>query len=80
MKPDQPNNAIVDDYAIRFVSSDKSKENQLLKAFSNSSSDEDNKESGEPDYMEEESNDKQSEEKQQEETGELALITSNQVF
>jgi hypothetical protein len=59
------------DYAIRFVSSNKSKEN--LESSANSSED-DKEESEEPDYDEEE---RQLEEKQEEQTGEM---TMNQVF
>ena len=65
-------------YAIRFVSSNKSKEK--IKLSSNGNSSEDDKESKEPDYKEEESNDRQSKEKQEEPTGELEVTTANQVF
>jgi hypothetical protein len=72
MKLDLLTNATVVDDAIRFVSSNRS--NEKLKLSSNSNEDE--KESNEPDYHED---DDQLEEEQEEVTGEIAL-TSNRVF
>jgi hypothetical protein len=69
MKLDLLTNATVVDDAIRFVSSNRSKNNQ--KSFS---SNEDDKESKEPDYDEDQD---QLEEEQEEETGEMTI---NQVF
>jgi predicted transcriptional regulator len=70
MKLDLLTNATVVDDAIRFVSSNKSKDK--LKS-SSESSDQNNKESNEPDYEDKD----QLEEEQEEQTGE---ITTNQVF
>jgi hypothetical protein len=68
MKLDLLTNAAVVDDAIRFISSNKSKESPT------SSSSNNNKESNEPDYDEDKD---QLEEEQEEEAGE---ITTNQVF
>jgi hypothetical protein len=71
---------VVDD-AIRFVATSESeKSKEKIKLFSNIS-DEDDKESKEPDYNEDEKSDKKGEEMQEKETGEIALATTaNQVF
>jgi hypothetical protein len=81
MKLDLLTNATVVDDAIRFVSEkskDKDKEEQVKSSYSpsDSSGNEDNKESEEPDYDDEKSH--KVEEKQEEETGEIT--TTNQVF
>jgi predicted transcriptional regulator len=69
-------NATVIDDAIRFVSSNKTKEE--LKSASNCRS-EDNSESKEPDY--DEDKDQLEEEKQEEETGKItSATTNNQIF
>jgi hypothetical protein len=72
MKLELLTNATVVDDAIRFVSSQKSKENLKPPL---SSSDEDANESNEPDYNEDKD---QLEEEQEEETGEIT--TTNQIF
>jgi hypothetical protein len=82
MKLDLLTNATVVDDAIRFVASEKSKdkEGEQVKCLpsSSDSSNEDDKESREPDYNDDdEKSDKVGEEKQEQETGE---ITINQVF
>jgi predicted transcriptional regulator len=74
MKLDLLTNATVIDDAIRFVS-DKSKDKEKLKSSSNTN--EDGKESNEPDYNEDEDN---LVEKQQEETGEITSATTNHIF
>jgi hypothetical protein len=71
MKLDLLTNATVVDDAIRFVS-DGSKD-KLKSSISN----EDGKESREPDYNEDED---QSEEEQEEETGEVTEATTNHIF
>ncbi len=74
MKMDLLTNATVIDDAIRFVSSQESKENKPP----SSSSDEDDTESNEPDYDEDKD---QLEEEQEEEAGEMtAEITTNEIF
>jgi hypothetical protein len=70
MKLDLLTNATVVDDAIRFVSSNEFK----MKLKSSPSSNEDGKESNEPDYDEDED---QLEEEQEKETGEMTI---NQVF
>jgi hypothetical protein len=73
MKLDLLTNATVVDDAIRFVSSQKSKDKEKLKSsFSNES---DKEESNKPDYDEDKD---QLEEAQEEETGEI--VSTNQVF
>jgi hypothetical protein len=73
MKLELLTNATVVDYAIRFASSNGSKNNQ--KSFS---SNEDHKELNEPDYGEDQD---QLEEEQEEEAGEtITAITTNKVF
>ena len=71
MKLDLLTNATVVDDAIRFVSSNKSKDKL------NSSSGNSDEESNEPDYDEDQD---QLEEEQEEEAGEITLATINQVF
>jgi hypothetical protein len=71
MKLDLLTNATVADDAIRFVSQ---KSNDKLKLFGNS--DEDGKESKEPEYDE---NEDQLEEKQEEEAADI-VVTTNEVF
>jgi hypothetical protein len=75
MKLDLLTNATVVDDAIKFVSSNKSKE-KLKPSFDNSS-EEYKEESNEPDYNEDKD---QLEEEQEEETGEINDTTVNQVF
>ena len=86
MKLDLLTNATVVDDAIRFVSESekskgKDKEEQVKSSPSTSSSynssNEDDKESNEPDYDEGEKSDKVGEEKQEKETGQMTI---NQVF
>ena len=72
MKLDLLTDATVVDDAIRFVSSNQSKDKVIL---SSSSNNEDNKESKEPDYNEDKD---QLEEEQEEKDGEMATI--NQIF
>jgi hypothetical protein len=81
MKLELLTNATVVDDAIRFVATSESeKSKEKIKLFSNIS-DEDDKESKEPDYNEDEKSDKKGEEMQEKETGEIALATTaNQVF
>jgi hypothetical protein len=73
MKLDLLTNATVVDDAIRFVSSNRSKDN----LSSSESSNQDDKESNEPDYDEDKD---QLEEEQEEEIGEATEATTNQVF
>jgi hypothetical protein len=73
MKIDLLTNATMIDDAIRFVSSNKAKEE--LKSTSNGRS-EDNSESNEPDY----DYDEDQLEEQEEEAGEMISSTTNQVF
>jgi hypothetical protein len=76
MKLDLLTNTTVVDDAIRFVSSQKSKEK--IESSSYSSSDEDHKESNEPDYEEDQD---QLEEEQEEEAGEMiSSSTTNSIF
>jgi hypothetical protein len=72
MKLDLLTNATVVDDAIRFVSSQKSKDKEKLKSSGNNDED-DNEESNEPDYEDKD----QIEEEQEEQTSEM---TVNQVF
>jgi hypothetical protein len=74
MKLDLLTNATVVDDAIRFVSQ-KSKDRETLPS---TSSNEDEKESNEPDYGEDQ--DQLEEEQEEEETGETAAATINKVF
>jgi hypothetical protein len=74
MRLDLLNNATVVDDAIRFVSSNRSKDK--LESFS-SNCNVDDKESNEPDYDEDEV---QLQEGQEEETGEMTSSTTNQIF
>ena len=74
MKLDLLTNATVVDDAIRFASFNKSKEKQ--KSFLDNSN-QDDKESDEPDYNDDKD---QLEEEQEEKTGETARVTMNQVF
>jgi predicted transcriptional regulator len=75
MKLELLTNATVVDDAIRFVSH-KTKNNEKITS-SNTSSEDDGKESNEPDYNEDED---QLEQKQEERTGEIIRATTNQVF
>jgi hypothetical protein len=76
MKLDLLTNATVVDDAIRFVSSEKSKEKIKPSVI-----DEDHEQSKEPDYNEDENRLEEGEEKQEEQTGEIAITTTaNQVF
>jgi hypothetical protein len=87
MKLDLLTNATVVDDAIRFVSEsekskDKDREEQvksLAYSSSDSSGNEDDKESKEPDYHDDNNSDTE-EENQEQETGEITLSTTNQVF
>ncbi|MFL6346059.1 MAG: hypothetical protein ACJ71A_11520, partial [Nitrososphaeraceae archaeon] len=74
MKLDLLTNATVVDDAIRFVSSNKYKQ-ELKSSSGNSNEDDEKEESNEPDY--DEMSDKVGEERQEQETGE---ITINRVF
>jgi hypothetical protein len=74
MKLDLLTNATVVDDAIRFVSSQKSKDKEKLESSSDNSND-DEKESRGPNYDED-----HLEEKQEEETGEVTGVTTNQIF
>lgn len=79
MKLDLLTNATVVDDAIRFVASSESQKSKEKVKLSSNISDEDDKESKEPDY--DEKSDKEGEEKQENGTGEIALATTaNQVF
>ena len=80
MKLDLLTNATVVDDAIRFVSSNKSKENP--KSLYNYSNKGDNKkeESNDPDYYDEDKDQLEEEQQEEEETGEIAITTANQVF
>jgi hypothetical protein len=74
-------NSIVVDGVIRFVSSSNNSKGKPKSSSNNSGSDEDTRESMEPDYNEDEKSDKEGEEKQEKETREIAIITTaNQVF
>jgi predicted transcriptional regulator len=77
MKLDLLTNATVVDDAIRFVSEKSKDKVKSSSSTLDSSGNEDDKESKEPDYNEDEKSDKEDEEKQEQETGE---ITTNQVF
>jgi hypothetical protein len=74
MKLELLTNATVVDDAIRFVSSQKSKENRKSSANSN---EDDKEESNKPDYDEDRD---QLGEEQEEQTGEITVATINQVF
>jgi hypothetical protein len=74
MKLDLLTNATVVDDAIRFVSSNKAKEE--MKSASNGSRSEDNGESNEPDYDQDQDH---LEEKQEDEAGEITA-TTNEIF
>jgi hypothetical protein len=76
MKLDLLTNASVVDDAIRFVSSNKYK--QELKSSSTNSNEDDKEESNQHDYDEDEY--QLEEEKQEEETEEIRATTTNQVF
>jgi hypothetical protein len=79
MKLDLLTNATVTDDAIRFVSSNKSKEN-LKSLYNNNKDDNKKEESNDPDYYDEDKDQLEKEQQQEEEeTGEIA-ITTNQVF
>ena len=81
MKFDLLTNVTVVDVVIRFVSSSNNSKGKPKSSSNNSGSDEDTKESKEPDYNEDEKSDKEGEEKQEKETREIAIITTaNQVF
>jgi hypothetical protein len=82
MKMDLLTNAIVVDDAIRFVSSNESKDKEKLNRSSPSSSNTKNEgeESKELDYDDEDNKDQLEEEKQEEETREIGVATTNEVF